>query len=170
MWDRELVWSRIPCQDRRRQCDSPRWYVSVCVIWIMAWSEMAWHDVAGTKVESGVEFRNNFHLWDGVSADFFVRSLLFGTWTWNTDSRCHVVADPEASTTRMFTWCLIRMASPGMFTSSDADDCSFSHVVEGANLFVTEGARDVLQDKGVVAAIQGVVMWIAGLSLQGCVH
>jgi len=76
----------------------------------------------GSVVQNGTEFRNNFHLWPGCTADFFVP--------------CG--------------------GRPGSINNENVDKLfqedgkpRFGNIVEGANLFVTEGARDVLQDRGV---------------------
>eukprot|EP00656_Telonema_subtile_P041810 TRINITY_DN4710_c0_g1_i6.p1 TRINITY_DN4710_c0_g1~~TRINITY_DN4710_c0_g1_i6.p1 ORF type:complete len:1094 (-),score=379.49 TRINITY_DN4710_c0_g1_i6:345-3626(-) len=77
----------------------------------------------GTHVNNGTEFRNNFHLWEGCKADFFV-PCGGRPGSINNDNVHH------------------------MFDSNG--NPRFAHLVEGANLFVTEGARDVLQDRGVL--------------------
>jgi|TARA_B110000208_G_scaffold46992_1_gene62370 glutamate dehydrogenase len=78
---------------------------------------------AGRKVANGTDFRNGFHLWPGVTADFFVP--------------CG--------------------GRPGSVTISNVNELfdsatqlpRFKYIVEGANLFVTDAARDVLQERGV---------------------
>jgi glutamate dehydrogenase len=78
---------------------------------------------AGRDVANGTDFRNGFHLWGGVEADFFVP--------------CG--------------------GRPGSVTISNVDALfeaatgkpRFKYIVEGANLFVTDAARDVLQKRGV---------------------
>ena len=77
---------------------------------------------AGREVANGTDFRNGFHLWSGVEADFFVP--------------CG--------------------GRPGSVTISNVDELfrgdgkpRFDYIVEGANLFVTNAARDVLQERGV---------------------
>ena len=62
------------------------------------------------------------HLWSGIKADFFVPCG--GRPGSVNNDNVHMLFDAQGSP-------------------------RFPHVVEGANLFVTEGARDVLQDSGV---------------------
>jgi len=76
----------------------------------------------GTFVRSGEDFRNTFHLWDGLEADFFVPCG--GRPGSVTAGNVH----------RLF--------------KSDGTP-RYKYVVEGANLFVTDPARTTLQDRGV---------------------
>jgi len=77
----------------------------------------------GTHVRSGIDFRNGFHLWEGVTADFFV-PCGGRPGSINTDN-VHQMFDANGAP-------------------------RYPYIVEGANLFVTAGARDVLQDRGVL--------------------
>jgi len=78
---------------------------------------------SGEKVESGLDFRNKFHLWGNLKADFFVpcggrpQSV-------NIDNVAHLF-EKDGVTPR------------------------FKNIVEGANLFITDAARNYLQDRGV---------------------
>jgi len=77
----------------------------------------------GEVIDSGLDFRNGFHLWEGAKADFFVpcggrpQSV-------NIDN-VHKLFEKDGVTPR------------------------FKYIVEGANLFVTDAARIYLQDRGV---------------------
>jgi glutamate dehydrogenase len=77
----------------------------------------------GTIVDSGMKFRNNFHLNSMVTADYFVP--------------CG--GRPESvnleNVDQMFT---------------ESGELRFPHIIEGANLFITEPARNVLQDAGCI--------------------
>jgi glutamate dehydrogenase len=77
----------------------------------------------GDIVADGTAFRDKFHLWEGMRADFFVP-------------------------------CGGRPGSVGLSNVHRMFDKHgrprFKYVVEGANLFITEGARDILQDRGVI--------------------
>lgn len=77
----------------------------------------------GKMVNSGVRFRNNFHTNPMVSADYFVP--------------CG--GRPES----------INLQNVEELFGEDGK-CRFPHIVEGANLFITEPARNVLQDRGVI--------------------
>jgi len=77
----------------------------------------------GTEVESGLIFRNEFHFNDLGKADLFVP--------------CG--GRPEA------------VNSSNVHRMFDADgNPKFKYIVEGANLFITEDARAVLEDAGVI--------------------
>jgi len=71
----------------------------------------------------GTLFRDNFLFWDGLSADFFVPCG-------GRPESVHL-----GNVDRMFN----KYGQP-----------RFKYIVEGANLFVTDSARDVLQDSGVI--------------------
>jgi len=79
-------------------------------------------EAQGREVKSGLDFRNAFHLWGGVTADFFVPC---------GGRPSSVTIDNVDS----------------LFDASG--QCRFKYIVEGANLFITEGARNVLQNRGV---------------------
>ena len=78
----------------------------------------------GTVVKSGMSFRNNFHLNEMVTADYFVP--------------CG--GRPES----------INLDNVDQMFKADGTTPRFQHIIEGANLFITEPARNVLQDAGVV--------------------
>merc|ERR1719253_58043 len=73
----------------------------------------------GTKVESGTVLRDTFHLSKYATADLLVP--------------CG--------------------GRPGAVNASNVqqlfNSCKFKYIVEGANLFITQAARDVLEDAGV---------------------
>merc|ERR1719218_205901 len=77
----------------------------------------------GYHVDDGVNFRNNFHVWDGISADFFVP--------------CG--GRPGS----------VHLGNVHQMFKEDGSP-RYKYVVEGANLFITDGARDLLQDSGVI--------------------
>lgn len=77
----------------------------------------------GSLVDSGVKFRNNFHLNGMVTADYFVP--------------CG--GRPES----------INLENVDKLFTEDGK-LRFPHIIEGANLFITEPARNVLQDAGCV--------------------
>lgn len=77
----------------------------------------------GEKVASGLDFRNGFHLWDGIKADFFVPCG--GRPQSVTIDNVHKLFEKDGVTPR------------------------YKNIVEGANLFITDAARVYLQDKGV---------------------
>jgi glutamate dehydrogenase len=77
----------------------------------------------GTLVDSGMKFRNNFHLNGMVKADYFVP--------------CG--GRPESINLENVD-CLF----------DDQGNLRFPHIVEGANLFITEPARNILQDAGCI--------------------
>jgi glutamate dehydrogenase len=78
---------------------------------------------SGENVENGLDFRNKFHLWGNLKADFFVPC----------GGRPQSVNIDNVS--QLF----------------EADDITprFKNIVEGANLFITDAARNYLQDRGV---------------------
>jgi len=76
----------------------------------------------GSVVKSGVDLRNNFHTWPGLKADFFV-PCGGRPGSINIDN-VHMMFDEQGQP-------------------------RFPNIVEGANLYTTPGARDVLQDRGV---------------------
>jgi len=76
----------------------------------------------GTTIKSGVDFRNNFHTNPVLKADFFV-PCGGRPGSVNIDN-VHLMFDEQGAP-------------------------RFPNIVEGANLYCTPGARDVLEDKGV---------------------
>jgi glutamate dehydrogenase len=77
----------------------------------------------GEVIKSGLDFRNSFHLWDGIKADFFVP--------------CG--GRPKS----------IDIDNASMLFEEDGVTPRFDNIVEGANLFITDAARMYIQDKGV---------------------
>lgn len=71
----------------------------------------------GTVVDSGMKFRNNFHLNPMVTADYFVP--------------CG--GRPES----------VNLENVDAMFTADGK-LRFQHIIEGANLFITEPARNVL--------------------------
>jgi len=78
---------------------------------------------SGEVVKSGLDFRNNFHLWNGIKADFFVP--------------CG--GRPKS----------IDISNVSQLFEKDGVTPRFRNIVEGANLFITDAARIYIQDKGV---------------------
>jgi len=77
----------------------------------------------GTVVDSGMKFRNTFHLNPMLTADYFVP--------------CG--GRPES----------VNMENVDQMFKEDGS-LRFPHIIEGANLFITEPARQVLEDAGCV--------------------
>jgi len=77
----------------------------------------------GTVVDSGMKFRNTFHLNSLVKADYFVP--------------CG--GRPES----------VNLENVDQMFDEDGN-LRFPHIIEGANLFITEPARHVLEDAGCV--------------------
>lgn len=77
----------------------------------------------GHFIQSGTKFRNEFHLNPIVKADYFVP--------------CG--GRPES----------INMTNIEKMFTEDGK-CRFPHIIEGANLFITDPARQVLEDRGVI--------------------
>jgi len=77
----------------------------------------------GRVIDSGVKFRNEFHLNPMVKADYFVP--------------CG--GRPES----------VNLENVDKMFSEDGS-LRFPHIIEGANLFITEPARNVLEDAGCV--------------------
>ena len=77
----------------------------------------------GTEVDSGVKFRNTFHLNPIAKADYFVP--------------CG--GRPES----------VNLENVDQMFDADGK-LRFPHIIEGANLFITEPARQVLEDAGCV--------------------
>ena len=77
----------------------------------------------GHLVQSGTKFRNEFHLNPIVKADYFVP--------------CG--GRPES----------VNMTNIEKMFSEDGK-CRFPYIIEGANLFITDPARQVLEDRGCV--------------------
>jgi glutamate dehydrogenase len=78
---------------------------------------------SGELVESGIVFRNNFHLHPDVTGDFFVP--------------CG--GRPES----------VNLQNVDKMFKKDGTP-RFKYIVEGANLFFSEGARKKLEDAGVI--------------------
>lgn len=78
---------------------------------------------SGEIVKSGLDFRNSFHLWNGIKADFFVP--------------CG--GRPKS----------IDIDNVSQLFEKDGVTPRFPNIVEGANLFITDAARMYIQGKGV---------------------
>lgn len=78
---------------------------------------------SGEIVDSGLDFRNGFHLWDGAKADFFVP--------------CG--GRPQS----------VNIDNVHKLFQKDGVTPRFKYIVEGANLFITDAARIYLQERGV---------------------
>jgi glutamate dehydrogenase len=77
----------------------------------------------GELVENGLDFRNKFHLWGNLKADFFVP--------------CG--GRPQS----------VNIDNVSQLFEADGVTPRFKNIVEGANLFITDAARNYLQDRGV---------------------
>ena len=78
---------------------------------------------SGEVIKSGLDFRNSFHLWDGIKADFFVP--------------CG--GRPKS----------IDIDNVSQLFEKDGVTPRFDNIIEGANLFITDAARMYIQGKGV---------------------
>lgn len=95
----------------------------------------------GTHVASGFEFRNTFHLSPYAVADLF--NPCGGRPASITPQNVDKLFDPKTG------------------------EKKFKYIVEGANVFITDDARRVLEDRGVILFKDGTMYFMLSLSTCG---
>ena len=109
----------------------------------------------GFVVESGLEFRNTFHLMGSrVSGDFFVpcggRPAAVNADNWQVCVCASWLPPTRGRTRAPSSLCLLASFFCQDFLFDEQRRPRFQYVVEGANLFFTQEARLKLEDAGLV--------------------